>query len=62
MSRENPTTEEIDAILQQLHGSYGIELPSWWPVPPEATEALGRALDARLDEILPKQIPEVFKK
>lgn len=33
MSRENPTTEEIDAILQHEYGAYGVELPDWYISP-----------------------------
>lgn len=47
MSQDNPTPEELDAILQLQMGDYGVEPPEWWPVPPEEKDALNRALFAR---------------
>ena len=47
MSQENPTHEELDAILQIQMGDYGVEPPVWWPVPTEEKEVLNRALFAR---------------
>jgi hypothetical protein len=44
VSQENPAPHELDAILQLQNGSYGVEVPDWWPVPPEAKPALDRAL------------------
>lgn len=41
---ENPTADELDAILQLQNGDYGVEAPEWWPVLPEAKEALDHAL------------------
>jgi hypothetical protein len=53
MTRENPTPEELDAILQLQNGAYGVEVPDWWPVLPEAKEALDRALFARYKALAP---------
>lgn len=51
MTQENPTPEELDAILQLQNGDYGIEVPEWWPVLPEAKEALDRSLYAHYKRV-----------
>jgi hypothetical protein len=30
MSREHPTPDELDALLQYMHGGYDVELPHWY--------------------------------
>lgn len=30
MSKDNPTPDELDSILQHSYGAYGVELPDWY--------------------------------
>jgi hypothetical protein len=30
MSKEQPTPQELDAILQAMHGAYGVDIPDWY--------------------------------
>jgi hypothetical protein len=30
MSREHPTPDELEALLQHMYGGYGVELPHWY--------------------------------
>jgi hypothetical protein len=40
MTREHPTSEELDAIEQHQYGAYGVNLPDWYTTPSDAREAL----------------------
>ena len=44
MSQENPAPDELDAILSLQYGDFGVEVPDWWPVPPEDKPALDKVL------------------
>ncbi|MFE4229140.1 hypothetical protein ACFRJ8_14770 [Arthrobacter sp. NPDC056886] len=40
MSKDAPTPEEVDAILQHQYGAYGVNLPDWYLTPSDYTRRI----------------------